>query len=718
MNIFHYIFRAIFRIKWWLLILPLGFALLAIYLTRQMDRQYKTDITIYTGVISSYGSDPGESNASQDWNVLNNSIQNIINTINSKETIKRLSMRLYARLMIHGDPTKDNVYITAKHYKELVAITPKDVQKLIDKTSEENTVKNLEKYEKADRNNFVYGLFNWNHPYFSYNALRENIKINRVDNSDILQINYQANDPGVAFQTLDILSKVFAIEYTNLQFGSTNNVIRYFEAELERIGRELRGQEDSLTMYNVENRVINYDKQTEAIALLDKEYELRHQDVLFVYNSAQAAIKQLESGMDANMRAIKNNTEFLARMNQIADINYNISKIRTLSVDSLKQKQGGADLDVLSHELDQKEKGFRSFMDQYTAEKYTKNGYPNANYVKQWVEELLRFKRSEAELNVARDFKQELDHKYTQYSPIGSVLKRKERGISFTEQSYLSILSSLNAARLRLKSLEMNSATLKVINPASFPLNALPHSRKLIVFAVFFGTIAFILGILLIIELFDRTLRDKTRTERITKGKVIAALPKLGKTGAKQTKIEERAIHVLANRLYGFYSNSNPINFINIVKFSSTLDLGTLTDILTTYWQGLGINVLAYKEGIDFSAESREYLVDDAWAEKLGNYDISLVKHGSMALRPIPSIFLERGMATLLVLRADSVWKTEDELMFADLLQRSAGKPIVICLMNAEKYVVEEFTGMLPPFTFLRRLEYQLGNFGLTSLGK
>jgi hypothetical protein len=89
-----------------------------------------------------------------------------------------------------------------------------------------------------------------------------------------------------------------------------------------------------------------------------------------------------------------------------------------------------------------------------------------------------------------------------------------------------------------------------------------------------------------------------------------------------------------------------------------------------------------------------------------------------MALRPIPSLFLERGMATLLVLRADSVWKTEDELMFADLMQRSAGKPIVICLMNAEKYVVEEFTGMLPPFTFLRRLEYQLGNFGLTSLGK
>lgn len=464
MNIFHYIFRAIFRIKWWLLILPLLFALLAIYMTRNLDRRYKTDITIYTGVISSYGSDPGESNASSNWNVLNNSIQNIINTINSKETLKRLSLQLYARLMIHGDPNKDNVYISAKHYKELLAITPQDVRVLIDKSSEENTVRNLEKYEKPDRNNFVYGLFNWNHPYFSYGALQENIKISRIDNSDILQVNYQANDPGIAYQTLEVLSKVFSIEYTNLQFGSTNNVIRYFEAELARLGSELRGQEDSLTMYNVENRVINYDKQTEAIAVLDKEYELRYQDVVFAFNSAQAALKQLESGMDANMRSIKNNSEFLSRMNHIADLNYDISKIKTLGNDSINRQQGG-ELNSLSNELNKQEKEFRTFMDQYSSEKYTRNGYPNANYVKQWVEELLKFKSAEAELNVGKNFKQELDQKYTQYSPIGSVLKRKERSINFSEQSYLSILTSLNAARLRLKSLEMNSATLKVINP-------------------------------------------------------------------------------------------------------------------------------------------------------------------------------------------------------------------------------------------------------------
>lgn len=718
MHIFHYIFRAIFRVKWWLLLFPVVFTALAIYMTRHLDRQYETDLTIYTGVISSYGSGPGESNASQDWNVLNNSIQNIVNTIHSKETIKRLSLRLYARLMINGNPNEDNVYILAKHYNELLDITPKAVRALIDKTSEDNTVKNLEQYERADRDNFVYGLFNWNHPYFSYNVLRENIKIKRVDNSDILQVSYQANDPGVAFQTLDILSKVFAIEYRNLQYGNTNNVIKYFETELARIGKELREQEDSLTTYNVDNRVINYDHQTEAIALLDKEFSMRSQEVEFAYNSSLAALQQLELAMDANIMSIKNNTEFLNRMNQIGDLNYRISKLNaaTREADSTGREQSG-DLTKLHRDLGEREKDFRTFMERYTAQKYTKDGYPNANYVAQWVDEQLKFKRAEAERKAAQEFRQALDEKYSQYSPIGSVLKRKERGISFTEQSYLSILSSLNAARLRLKSLEMNSATLKVINPPSYPLNALPHSRKLIVGGVFFGSIAFILGSLLLVELFDRTLRDRVRTERITKGKVYAALPKLINK-RHQDAIENRAVHVLANQLYGFYDAKADVNFVNVVKFDESLDTKRITDLLTAYWAGLGLRVRAYHEGSDFQAQSRAYLIDQEWIRDVADYDLALVQHASMTDTPLPTVFLNRSIATLLVLRADSVWKTEEELLFRDLVGRSGGKPILLCLADAEKYVVEEFTGMLPPYTFLRRLGYQLSNFGLTSLGR
>ena len=49
----------------------------------------------------------------------------------------------------------------------------------------------------------------------------------------------------------------FVKQYRDLRFGETNNVIAYFESELERVGNNLRNLEDSLRDYNVQHRVIN-----------------------------------------------------------------------------------------------------------------------------------------------------------------------------------------------------------------------------------------------------------------------------------------------------------------------------------------------------------------------------------------------------------------------------------------------------------------------------
>ncbi|WP_312185151.1 hypothetical protein, partial [Sphingobacterium sp.] len=167
----------------------------------------------------------------------------------------------------------------------------------------------------------------------------------------------------------------------------------------------------------------------------------------------------------------KNNAQFLAKMNEISDLNYSISQIESYQPDSLKNaaKNSASTLQELKSKLKNQERGFRSFIQEYSSQKYTKNGYPNANYVTQWVDELLKLDQAQADIKVVDDFKVELDKMYSHYSPIGSLLKRQERGINFTEQSYLSVLGGLNAARLRLKSLEMSSATLKVINPATYP---------------------------------------------------------------------------------------------------------------------------------------------------------------------------------------------------------------------------------------------------------
>ena len=72
-----------------------------------------------------------------------------------ESTLKRVSMRLYARVLIKGDPNKEVDGITPSSYNYTynhLKNSPhgKEIS-LIDKTSEDKTVSNLEKYMRPHK---------------------------------------------------------------------------------------------------------------------------------------------------------------------------------------------------------------------------------------------------------------------------------------------------------------------------------------------------------------------------------------------------------------------------------------------------------------------------------------------------------------------------------------------------------------------------------------
>lgn len=96
----------------------------------------------------------------------------------------------------------------------------------------------------------------------------------------------------------------FVEEYRRIRYGETDKVIKYFEEELKRIGKQLRAEEEDLTKYNVQKRIINYLDETKEIAAISKEFELREQDALFAFNSTASMLKELEKHMDNNARQV------------------------------------------------------------------------------------------------------------------------------------------------------------------------------------------------------------------------------------------------------------------------------------------------------------------------------------------------------------------------------------------------------------------------------
>ena len=54
MEILRYILRFFYRIRWYLVILPLITLAIAWFMTRKEDKLYNVETTIYTGIISGY----------------------------------------------------------------------------------------------------------------------------------------------------------------------------------------------------------------------------------------------------------------------------------------------------------------------------------------------------------------------------------------------------------------------------------------------------------------------------------------------------------------------------------------------------------------------------------------------------------------------------------------------------------------------------------------
>ena len=244
-----YFIKFFYRIRYWLIFAPLIVAILVYWQGRNTSHNYTANCSIYTGIITGVNilSESGITTTSYTQGSM---MDNLLNIITADQTLKQVSLRLYARIMVYGDPNRDNIYTKASSYRILYDHGI-PIHDLINKSSEndsineQRTYENLLAYETNDPSNYVYGIYQWNLPYVNRASLQK-IDVRRVGASDVIEVSYTTDDPGIAYQTILILIDEFNKQYQELRFGETNNVIAYFQDELKRIGNELANSEDSL----------------------------------------------------------------------------------------------------------------------------------------------------------------------------------------------------------------------------------------------------------------------------------------------------------------------------------------------------------------------------------------------------------------------------------------------------------------------------------------
>ena len=718
MDIFRYIVRFLYRIRWYLAILPMIALVIAWFLTRNMERQYETNTTIYTGMITGYNIEGGSGIAGGNSQTNINNLMLIITTDN---TLHEVSLRLFARCMMYGNENKDNNYISAEHFRQLNATVPAEVKGLINRNSESATYANLKAFEKPTQDNYIFGLTNY-HPYFSLNAMSSRLKVSQFTKSDIINIGYSANDAGIAYNTLDILNDVFARQYQQLRFGETNNVIRFFEREVARLYDVLRKAENDLIHFNEEKRIINYGEQTKQLASLEAGQQISDNTLLMDYTTTKALMDWLEKQLGERAKAIRASKKFTDKVRDISRIQSRISNLQLMS------SEGGGNNAESQNELAKAQKELRETtqnvkdltLEIEAGAFTTENGVKANTLLENWVDQVLLLEKTKAKMTAQDIMKQSIDRQFHYFSPIGATLAQKDRHIGFVESNYMEMLRALNSARLRQRNLQMTTATLRVLNPPMFPLNALPTNRMMILLGAYLLTFFLTAMYFFMIELLDRTLRDRMRSERITKIPVIGCYPKESNLRYRRFNktISDMALRQLSKALLPHFKTGQQ-NVLNLISTDAGNGKSYLAQELENYWITLGLQVrkLTYDE--DFLADDSRYIMSTSIKDLCPDIlpdEIAIIEYPNLNEHSIPSSLLNLGTINLLVTRANRTWKDVDQKALKELQSQLENKEsLYMYLTESQRYAVEEFVGQLPPYTKLSNFVYRMSQMGLTA---
>jgi hypothetical protein len=227
-------FVQLLRRHWLLLItLPIATAISVFFFTRKEAKEFASDTTIYTGIASAYNID--KNNAGSDYSN-SKAYSTLLSLINSRATKQEVSLRLLAKHL--SLRSYDSTVLSPETYNRLHLLIDEPLRKQLVGNSLEETTRNLTTYLVSNNQNVIYKILNSSAPSYSFSAL-DKILASQVGNSDLVKIEYVADDAVVCQQTLAELTNVFMRRHRQLQEGQNGSVVGYFGEAAEKARRRL-----------------------------------------------------------------------------------------------------------------------------------------------------------------------------------------------------------------------------------------------------------------------------------------------------------------------------------------------------------------------------------------------------------------------------------------------------------------------------------------------
>ncbi|GAA4409697.1 hypothetical protein GCM10023187_33350 [Nibrella viscosa] len=699
-------FRVLRQNLLWFILLPLLTAVTVFFLTSKETKKYTSQATVYTGIASGYNLKSDQTDGYMDYSSVVNAFDNLLTTLNARQTLHHVGISLLEQHLRLEQP--DTLVLASPGFQRLQKAIPAPYRRnLTAGTDSASLHQKLDALSRSKGLNPVKSLVQQPTSYYSVAYISKNLRANRKNSSDMLDMAFESDDAAVAQQALSNAIRLLNQNYTSLRSAETSPVIQYYEEKAGQARQRLDQAEGRLRAFNVQNQIINFDEETKNMAFTRETFTNNYNEELMKNRAARASLDALNRRMGQRGNLLAINTE-------ISNKQAELSAAETQLINAQANNQPRPVIDRLQARVTQVSEELRATARKYYAAGDSPESVPQEALLSEWLAKVIALEESTARLTVFRKRLDEYEARVAALSPLQSQLRQLTRELSVAEKEYFSLTENLNQARAHRQDIAIDRS-LKVLDPPTYPFR--PESSKRWVFVAVGLAIGLFLALLLTALRFwlDQRITTPEQAERITGRPVVALFPVVRKfsVDSKESRTALSMLEQLASAI-----NIDIIRAIDkphppiITLFSVRTRQGKtwLAHGLARLYAETGqrvaycyprtsnadhkfeqdnVTFLPYTLRTDFMnmAGIDELLLPDFQFKPM-QYDKIILELPALISSPIPLYLVNQSSVSTLVIDADSTWKRAEKLALA-MYMKSASPAILTVLNRVSKDFID-----------------------------
>jgi polysaccharide biosynthesis transport protein len=497
-----YLLKVLWRKKWIIIGVTILSVVAAFLFTKTMPRQYKSVSQIATGFTTDEAITVTDNRVGPREMELN--FSNLLASMNSGLVLNFLSYRMilhdldnptaaFRSVSIESkfNPTDSSVNLVRKLFKEKLT---NQTGLSIDMEHSELMVSFLNAYR------------------YDYNSLKGSIAINRVLNTDFIEVELTSENPNLSAYAVNSFCEEFLLYYAKTRFQRSGESVNFFEQLVTQKKTELDEKSETLRLFKSTNSFLNIEVEGESklsqIADLEKDRDMISSVIYGLRLTIDKLRNDQKKGGTSNSSANENILRLRQQINSIND--------RYISSGSKNQVL----LDSLNYLRDR----LKSEMSSVSFSDGEGSKTSKSDVAGKLSDAEIQLAIEESKLNSVNNKIRNLQYSITGFASKEGTSNALTREVEVATTEYLDAVNRFNEAKNKLL---VSAGAIRQLNRAT--PSSVPISSKKIVIMGMAGFTTFCLAVFIIVlfEVIDMSIKTPGQFERTIKIRLLGSMIKV-----------------------------------------------------------------------------------------------------------------------------------------------------------------------------------------------